>query len=415
MISKVSESNQLYINKLNDFYRDAYNFVLPDSISKDAKLYYYSKKNIVDDELSMEIRQTRPLSRSVGQDSLGRIISCLTDFKYLQILEKEYVGGILCIDEADVALHPAAQKKLLALLYDMAVELNLQIFLTTHSMTMIEDICKRANRHPDEFSINYLKDRYHPRLLKTNSFSHIKADLQLTGRITRPTIQIYFEDEISLKVHKMLLNAAYKLNIPTKIDQYSINTIALKGGKDFLRTVQQKDPYFNTVIVILDADSRFGSSENKLYISDYIFKKFDDPNHNDVKDPRNFLRLPGYFAPESYLYRIYQRYCQLSPNKNLRNEMDAFWEHVDETTGYEAITSQYIRQNWTITSKSKFDNSDLKNEINWTEVISFLNNTNTLAFYYSYDKQRQSELRAYINNLNRLLEHQEKILAASRF
>lgn len=48
----------------------------------------------------MPIRNTRELSRSVGQDSLGVIISNLIDFDYLKKTNKSYSGGILCIDEA---------------------------------------------------------------------------------------------------------------------------------------------------------------------------------------------------------------------------------------------------------------------------------------------------------------------------
>lgn len=78
---------------------------------------------------------------SVGQDNLSKIILALFSFKRLK--EKypdDYKGGILAIDELDATMYPASQKKLLKELRTYASKLNLQIFFTTHSLSLIESI-----------------------------------------------------------------------------------------------------------------------------------------------------------------------------------------------------------------------------------------------------------------------------------
>ena len=415
-ITTIYSTNVIYDYNLNSFYRECYNQVLPDSIDDTAEMYYSSKENISNDNLNMAVKNTKPLSKSVGQDALGSIVACLADFKFIsETMKEDYKGGILCIDEVDVSLHPAAQKKLLNLLYDQAKALNLQIFVTTHSMTFLEEVCRRTLRNSKDYSVNYLTNRYNPRLLVDPTIENIKADLQLSGTVIRPTVQVYFEDEMSLKVHMLLLDAADKLNIDVN-KSVSVNYVALKGGKDFLRTVEKKDPYFKMPLVILDADSRFSASESKKYISEYVFKDYFDSSHTDVKDPQNFMRLPGYFAPESYLYRIYQRYCQIEMSDELRKEHDEFWEFIENKIGWIPTNAQYMRQNWTINNE-KFDNSKLK-KLPWGKILTdIFENVNILEFYYSYsDKpERHEELLNYINKYNSLLERQEKMVAASRF
>ena len=78
---------------------------------------------------------------SVGQDNLSKIILALFSFKRLkEKYSDDYKGGILAIDELDATMYPASQKQLLKVLRTYASKLKLQIFFTTHSLSLLESI-----------------------------------------------------------------------------------------------------------------------------------------------------------------------------------------------------------------------------------------------------------------------------------
>lgn len=76
---------------------------------------------------------------SVGQDNLSKIILALFSFKRLKDkYPADHKGGILAIDELDATMYPASQKQLLIELRKYASKLNLQIFFTTHSLSLLK-------------------------------------------------------------------------------------------------------------------------------------------------------------------------------------------------------------------------------------------------------------------------------------
>lgn len=78
------------------------------------------------------------LANSIGQTNLGQILLAVKSFERLKSqLGKQYFGGLLAIDEIDATLHPAAQNDLLSYLYEEAKKLDLQIVMTTHSLSLI--------------------------------------------------------------------------------------------------------------------------------------------------------------------------------------------------------------------------------------------------------------------------------------
>jgi AAA15 family ATPase/GTPase len=58
-------------------------------------------------------------------------------------------GGFLLIDEFENGLHYSVQEKVWALLFDMAKELDIQVFATTHSWDCIESFTKVAVAQQD--------------------------------------------------------------------------------------------------------------------------------------------------------------------------------------------------------------------------------------------------------------------------
>ena len=83
-------------------------------------------------------------SVSLGQDSLGAIVTALASFhRFKRSLGDDYPGGMLIIDELDAGFHPHAIGLLVAELRKAADDLSLQIVATTHSSRLIEAV------HPD--------------------------------------------------------------------------------------------------------------------------------------------------------------------------------------------------------------------------------------------------------------------------
>lgn len=88
---------------------------------------------------------------SSGQDNLGKIIAAILSFKRLkENYGKDYSGGLLVIDEIDATMHPVAQEKLFDFLLKQASKLNLQVILTTHSLSLLKHVCGRISHFKDK-------------------------------------------------------------------------------------------------------------------------------------------------------------------------------------------------------------------------------------------------------------------------
>lgn len=411
-ISKIREDNKLYTTDIVDFYKDNYNKVLQGSISNESKLYHYSKMSIANNELSMEINETEPLSKSVGQNALGTIVACLTKFKLLQLTcPDEYKGGIFCIDEADISLHPEAQLKLLNMLYDVSEELNLQIFLTTHSFTLLEEVERKASKRSKDYSINYFYDRYNPRLKVNPGIDVIKSDLLSISKDTE--VKVYFEDDMSFKIHQLLEKAANSIDgLEVNPKEIRYKAIVTNGGKDFLQGMIKKDSYFTLPLIILDGDAKLNEDGERLVnVQNYLENNI-PKGISDKQLAINCMTLPTYLAPEGYLYNILYKYTRKNDMKTRK-----FWEYIEDRVSIDpGISSQFIDSHWLV-SKSDVDNQKkgkndyLKEHVKWEEVLDFFDKTNMLAYYY---KENLTELKLYIKKFNGLLERQNKIIQSKK-
>lgn len=208
-----------------------------------------------------------PKSISLGQDSLSSIATALASFSKLKREDPAYLGGILIIDEIDAGFHPHAQRALIRSLRTAARNLKLQIIATTHSLATIEEVHPDLNPKamgtiPD--AVVYLTDTMEPRVAKDQSIDFVRQDMNLDpppGRVrsVTPVIRIYLED---LEAHfflKKLLTADLRRRIKTEVGVLA-RPIALSVGCENLKGFIEKDPYFKTVAIVIDADARFGTS-----------------------------------------------------------------------------------------------------------------------------------------------------------
>ena len=91
---------------------------------------------------------------SAGEDNLFILLTALVSLKYYyeSIDSQRLVESVLLIDELDATLHPSFQIKFLKLLSTYAVDYKIQVFFTTHSLTLMEEVLKY------QYNIVYLLD-----------------------------------------------------------------------------------------------------------------------------------------------------------------------------------------------------------------------------------------------------------------
>jgi len=233
------------------------------------------------------------LGNSAGQDNLGQIITALISFRRLRNnLEGKYKGGILLIDEVDASLYPASQMKLVEKLNQKAVELNLQIFFTTHSLEVLAQ-----TRKLQDAKIIFLDNTYGSitPIYNLNPVE-LSQKLLVSGpsalRKTQFRKYVYCEDDEAVDFLKNIL--------PKRVKDH-IKILPAKLGGGLLKDVAKKKlPAFNTSIIVLDGDMAAG-------------------------DLNNVITLPGKRGPDRIAYDILK---ELSPN-------DDFWKRI------EAYNSQF--------------------------------------------------------------------------
>ena len=138
-------------------------------------------------------------ANSAGQDNVGQLLAALLSFERLSgELGDEYKGGLLLIDELDVTLFPAAQARLLDILFEESQRLRLQIVFTTHSISLIEHAIELRDS-TDDVSIAYLRNLAGRITVNpTPSMTDITADLNIKPLPPKPKqkkIEVWCEDD----------------------------------------------------------------------------------------------------------------------------------------------------------------------------------------------------------------------------
>lgn len=224
-------------------------------------------------------------SVSAGEDNAGQIIAAILSFRKLkEEYGKDYKGGILLIDEADAGLFPAAQKKLIDILERESRDLNLQVIMTSHSISMIEKVyeegLKSYNR--SRFKTVYLTDTFGSIAVRNDwdwpkIFSDINIQPIAFKGIRVPKINVYFEDKEGLDFFSSLMYrhpAKKLLNIFYDVSLGCSNYVNLiKHG----RIPEFKDHS----IICLDADAK--SQANGL---------------------KSIVLLPGELAPDQLIFEF---------------------------------------------------------------------------------------------------------------
>ncbi|MDO5016669.1 MAG: AAA family ATPase [Eubacteriales bacterium] len=405
-IKKYRKDNKLYQKNADKKFIEWYNYVIPNSIHRDGSLYEIKKKTSSRASFHVDMIRTPAMSQSVGQDNLGNIISALVDI-YLLSLENDYRGAIICIDEIDVSLHPDSQINLLDLLEKLSEELSIQFILTTHSLTMIEQMSRMKEKKPSDYKIVYLINPSQPFVSRSDNIYSIKADLFNKMSYSMPKVKVYLEDQMGKLLFLMLLDA-----LETQINQLETSDLrdysneqevsdlnkrllALRnivgidkklllmpveiGCEEIIR-INDIDKYFKRVIMILDGDARIKNGEGveKPEVRDFLTKRYSDTSR-DRKHEFNVLYFPGYFAPESFMYKIIYNLVHEEEKHRM------FWRSIDQFQNTHIYTANKLRTALEIENE-KYTNCDIKKLFQGGELKKFATDTSILNYYYgSYE------------------------------
>lgn len=441
-IRALRRTNKLYQNEADAKFREWYNAVIPGSIRSDASLSIVEKKTSSRSSLHMDMERTPTLSQSVGQDNIGNIISALVDI-YLLSRQEGYAGAILCIDEIEVSLHPDTQLRLLSLLEKLAGELSIQFVVSTHSLTILKELLKKQNRSPEDYAVVYLKNPSAPMVTRHNKYEMLKADLFGQTTFDVPKTKIYFEDEVGQHVFHLLvsslryqckaLESGRGLRVIDRTTDSSmfqdqlkclkdvseilpdLQEIVMSLGCETLVTMSTKDSmYFQRVVFLLDGDARYKDPVQKPHVRDYLDRKYDPADRNDRNHSVNVCFLPGYFAPESYLYRVIYQLV------NNESDHSVFWRTLDDREETALYTATKIRNMFSRLS-TEFDNDELKNifkeyKLNTmnSEIWQFIDKSHLLDYYYN-DCRNVGELIEFFDAFKKAHKIAHKKTVANRF
>lgn len=389
-----------HISEIGRKYVEWYNFVIPNSI-KNNSASLINKKINGKQRIYLTLDSTSEETQSVGQDNLGSIISNLTEFYYLKLeMGESYNGGIFCIDEIDSSLHPSAQVKLFNLLKKVGEELKLQIFITTHSLTIIKQIINLENSDSKSYKLVYLIDSEKPRIHKYRDYYELKSDLFDELTAFSPRIKVYCEDDLATFILNELIITSKDLNIKATIPHFDLIPISL--GCEQLKKLPELDNHFSNVITILDGDAK---NKNKKFLLDQYIIKGNAVETGIVpqKLNDNFVFLPSILAPESYLY-----YIIYSIVNDVRYQ--SFWDNIGNTD-WSIITIPKLKNLFNFDNYTEFKSNDdvkkLFKEINdkGINLKKFINETQIFNFYY---KNNIEELEKFIHKFIESIKYVSK-------
>lgn len=245
-------------------------------------------------------------ANSNGQDNTGQIIEAIYSFEKLkEEYPDDYIGGIIAIDEIDASLHPSAQNKLIDWLIKKSEELNLQMVLTTHSLSAIKHIFDISNTNSlvtlfniEKTNNDLIVRNCNDLNLNFNFYIHNLMETYTAIRTQQDIINVLTEDQVARWFLKRMISQY-------KFDYDSLSNIKLLeiniSWSHLLNLLNSSKDTFNKFICILDGDVK--DSDIKEYKLDHTaFDLYYDEN-NKIQNNTNILRLPCNDATERILYK----------------------------------------------------------------------------------------------------------------
>lgn len=312
------------------------------------------------------------LANSAGQDNLGQILLAVESFRNLKdTSEEKYNGGLLLIDEIDATLHPSAQIKLLKYLLKQAKELDLQIVVTSHSLSALKyvSILTRSNKdvlENNDVNLFYISNaNYSLKVVSNPSYSTINSLLTEYPDIASfNKIKLYTEDSEA----RWFLNNLSCTGIKRILANCNMLDVTV-GNRELLSIAEKSRDEFINKLIILDGDS--SSSDNTRNTIEKL-----------RKSKYQIIELPGGNSPELVLFNF-----------------------IVSDTPY---ATDYLEQdsvfNWGITVKSitnvleECDGNREKLKKKFIELEPFFEESNLMYFW---EKHNETALKSFEESLRK--------------
>lgn len=396
--SKISSTNEIFKSDAIKQYIDWYNEILPGSINPtDYEVGKIKKLVNKNGKIHVQLKTANVETESIGQDNLGSIISALVDFYFLKYKQKDnYIGGILSIDEFDSSLHPSALMRLFLLLKRVSDELDLQIFLTTHSLIILEKIFQLKNNDSNKYQLIYIIDPEQPRVTEFENFNQLKSDLFDDVHYYSPKIKVYVEDELTEFIFNELVEICKKTYDSFEMPNSELFIMHL--GHTQLESLREFDVHFESVVMVVDGDAKLSTEKNQL-------NKYLDGNINGFRERElfdNIIALPTVLAPESYLYHIAKQLYEEDKHKKFWNLITS----IPEAQLYTKDRLGRILDNVTLRDDNNISNSEIKKQleiegIEW--LVNFFDKAQILTYYYN-EEENQKELEKFYHQTSSVLK-----------
>lgn len=381
-----------------DFITDTFNKILP---------YKHKSNNIYAHNFSNSNKRSRvpnlghpSLSISLGQDSISSIVTALASFNQLKNkIGGEYTGGILVIDEIEAGLHPHAQKRLIEQLKIIGSKLNLQIIVTSHSLTVIKTILN----HEDSFkfkkdSVVYLMDTNLPKVMQNTTYLKIKNDMLLIPYAPEipevlPACNVYFED---LEAHDFMLGLVASQKITNTYSHFGkeLTLIPAKLGCDNLFALSNSSQHFKESVLVLDSDS---IDENPL-----------NKKNKLIKDSTNICILPPYsidiysgVGPDklAFMY-LFEKYQNQEENANFWGNQTPEWFTTDYYQTHLLDLMPFVKGETLMKPNDLNEIKQVKRKIMKRWYIHFKNILDEIQLFKIYAQEYDSESKEFIKRLS---------------
>lgn len=198
---------------------------------------------------------------SSGEDNLGHILLKMLAFKnYCQ--GRDSLQGVFCIDEVEASLHPIAQDNLIDFLLDFSKKYNIQIVVTTHSLSLINHVIEKQNlmnNGKDKICLNMISTRFTDNgaynIITNPDYNQAYTELTLKGKSSsaREKIFVILEDD----VEKQLFNLVIRKREAKKYMKRIINLTNFSKGNSFTflsKLAKNAEELLKNAIIIFDAD-----------------------------------------------------------------------------------------------------------------------------------------------------------------
>jgi AAA15 family ATPase/GTPase len=234
---------------------------------------------------------------SAGEDNIFIILTALISLKYYfqSIKSEKPIESVLLIDELDATLHPSLQIKMRTLFAEFSSNYKIQIFFTTHSLSLIESALSQKDKviyFIDNF--DYISVMENPDIykIKMNLLEQTGSEIYLNKKIP-----VFTEDEEARIFLEILFEYFSKRSpdvFPRIKECFHIVDVKI-GANNLLNIFGDRYLIDSTMqsICILDGD-RKGSTDLDKYI----------------------VALPGDKSPEEMVFEY---------SMNLQKTNDPFW------------------------------------------------------------------------------------------